>query len=155
VYEHAFEKSLADFEHRVRMCELCMLGSGKVEVSRIESSLAHPNYTLHTLEALLALYPDARLRLVVGADVLRDTGKWHNFDEVQRLAPLLPLGRLGYSSDLAPPAQLPNVSSTEIRRLLRGRSTARVSEPLRARLLRLVPQPVLQYIEENGLYRSS
>ncbi|HEU5073454.1 MAG TPA: adenylyltransferase/cytidyltransferase family protein, partial [Polyangiaceae bacterium] len=25
VFEHAFDKSLASFEHRVRMCELCML----------------------------------------------------------------------------------------------------------------------------------
>ena len=153
VYEHAFQKSLAAFEHRVRMCELAMLDSGHAEVSSIESRLKHPNYTLDTLRALLAEHPDYELRLVVGADVLRDVAKWHKFDEVKRLAPVLPLGRAGVACADAPPARLPDVSSSQIRRWLRGRPAASVSEPLRSRLLQLLPEAVLRYIEENDLYR--
>ena len=102
VFEHAFDKSLASFDHRVRMCELCMLERPNITVSRLEATLAPPNYTLNTLRALLALHPEYRLRLVVGADVLQDAGRWHRFDEVIALAPLLPLGRVGVSCEAAP-----------------------------------------------------
>src|SRR5690606_9169366 len=76
VYEHAFDKALAPFEHRVRMCELSMLEDDRVTVSRIEASLGRPSYTLHTLRALHQQHPSWSLRLVVGADVLHDATKW-------------------------------------------------------------------------------
>jgi nicotinate-nucleotide adenylyltransferase len=153
VFEHAFDKSLAPFEHRVRMCEISMLENDRVSVSPIEASLARPSYTLHTLRALHEQHPDYSLRLVVGADVLQDATKWHRFDEVCRLAPLLPLGRKGVKSRLAPQAVLPEVSSTEIRELLRGRASSSVPPKVRGRLLELVPPEVLAYIEAHDLYR--
>ena len=153
VFEHAFDKSLASFEHRVRMCELCMLELPNVEVSRLESTLKRPNYTLNTLEAMLAAHPEYRLRLVVGADVLQDAGKWHRFDDVIALAPLLPLGRVGVSHEGAPAAVLPNVSSTEIRSELAGRATAELRPDLRARLSWALAPAVLDYIEAHDLYR--
>lgn len=153
VFEHAFDKSLAGFEHRVAMCELCMLDRPNVEVSRLEAHLERPNFTLNTLEALLAEHPEYRLRLVVGADVLQDAAKWHRFEEVIALAPLLPLGRVGVHSAAAPPAVLPDVSSTEIRRQLARRDKAELSATLRARLSSLVAAPVLDYIEAHDLYR--
>ena len=153
VFEHAFDKSLAGFEHRVAMCELCMLERSNVEVSRLEAQLQRPNFTLNTLQALLAAHPEYRLRLVVGADVLQDAAKWHRFEEVIALAPLLPLGRVGVPSGAAPPPVLPDVSSTEIRKELARRGTARLPAALRARLSELVPSPVLDYIEAHDLYR--
>jgi len=153
VFEHAFDKSLASFEHRVRMCELCMLERPNVEVSRLEATLKRPNYTLNTLQAMLAAHPDYQLRLVVGADVLQDAGKWHRFDDVVALAPLLPLGRVGVSTERAPAAVLPDVSSTEIRNELARRATAHVPPELRARLSWALAPAVLDYIEAHDLYR--
>lgn len=153
VFEHAFDKSLASFEHRVTMCELCMLDIPNVEVSRLESTLQRPNFTLNTLQALSAAHPEYRLRLVVGADVLQEAAKWHRFDDVVELAPLLPLGRVGVPSDAAPAPVLPDVSSTEIRKALAGRTTARLSPALRTRLSRLLAPAVLDYIEAHDLYR--
>lgn len=153
VYEHAFDKALAPFEHRVRMCELSMLEDDRVTVSRIEASLGRPSYTLHTLRALHQQHPSWSLRLVVGADVLHDATKWHKFEEVCRLAPLMPLGRKGVEGTLAPEPVLPEVSSTEVRELLRGRESSRVPSALRSRLLELLAPEVLAYIEEHDLYR--
>ena len=153
VYDHAFDKSLAPFEHRVRMCQLCLTGQKDVEVSRLEASLGHPNYTLHTLQALRSRHPDYELRLVVGGDVLLDSEKWHRFEEVRQLAPLLMLGRVGAPCALAPAPVLPQVSSTEIRQLLRGRPPGPVLAPLKAALLHYLPGEVLAYIEQHDLYR--
>jgi len=153
VFEHAFDKSLAGFEHRVRMCELCMLERPNVEVSRLEAQLERPNFTLHTLQALRDAHPEYRLRLVVGADVLQDAAKWHRFDEVIALAPLLPLGRVGVDSRAAPAPVLPDVSSTEIRTVLAARDGAELSPAVRARLSALVPEAVLDYIGAHDLYR--
>ncbi len=153
VFEHAFEKSLAGFEHRVGMCQLCMADGDRVQISRIERTLERPNYTLNTLRALTVEHPDYELRLVVGADVLRDASKWHRFDEIQRLAPLLPLGRQGVASDDVPAPVLPGVSSTQIRQLLNGRPPGPLPVGLRSQLLELVDPAVLQYIEQHELYR--
>ena len=40
-------------------------------------------------------HPDWRMRLVVGADILLEGRRWHGFDRVVELAPLLVLGRRG------------------------------------------------------------
>lgn len=153
VFEHAFDKSLASFDHRVRMCELCMALRPSIAVSRLEATLESPNYTLNTLRALLALHPEYRLRLVVGADVLQDAARWHRFDEVIALAPLLPLGRVGVICEGAPRPVLPDVSSTEIRGQLAGRPTARIPRLLRAQLSQVLAPAVLDYIEAHDLYR--
>lgn len=153
VFEHAFDKSLASFEHRVAMCELCMLDRPNVEVSRLEATLERPNFTLNTLRALRAGHPEYRLRLVVGADVLQDVSKWHRFEEVVALAPLLPLGRVGVPSGAAPPPVLPDISSTQIRKALAGRATAELAPELRTRVSQLLDPRVLDYIEANDLYR--
>ena len=153
VFEHAFDKSLASFDHRTAMCELCMLDHPNVEVSRVEATLERPNFTLNTLQALLAAHPEYRLRLVVGADVLQDAAKWHRFEDVVALAPLLPLGRVGVPSNVAPPPVLPEVSSTQIRGALAGRTTARLVPELRTHVSKLLDPRVLAYIEANDLYR--
>lgn len=153
VFEHAFDKRLAAFEHRVRMCELCMRDNPNVVVSRVEATLERPNFTLNTLRALKRSHPEYELRLVVGADVLRDAAKWHRFDEVIELAPLLPLGRVGVTTEQAPAPVLPDVSSTQIRQLLSERPSKRVPEAARERLQHWLPPEVLDYIEKHDLYR--
>jgi nicotinate-nucleotide adenylyltransferase len=128
------------------MCELAFADQGHVEVSRIEQELPRPNRTLVTLQRLQAEQPDAKLRLVIGSDVLADTPKWHAFHEVIRLAPLLVIPRRGHPHTGA--AVLPDVSSSQVRDLLQ-----RHDDVARARLAELVPRAVLEYIRATGLYR--
>ena len=146
VFQHAFDKQLAPFDDRVRMCELALGWLPHVEVSRIEEKLPAPNYTLSTLQRLAVEHPDWRLRLVVGSDVLFEAHKWHAFDEVKRLAPPLILGRVGFDHPEAPLSVLPDVSSTHIRGLL-------AQDPAHPQLRHSLPLAARNYIADRGLYR--
>jgi nicotinate-nucleotide adenylyltransferase len=142
-FRHPFEKALAPFADRVEMCRLMAapLG-GRVEVSTIEAELGgESSRSLYMLEALAARRPGARLRLVIGADILAETPKWHRWADVAALAPPIVLGRAGFpGGELA----LADVSSTEVRaRLASGR-------PIDG----LVPTSVRTYLEAKGLYRT-
>jgi len=140
--KHPFDKPLAAFEHRVRMCELAMRRLHGVEVCTIESELPAPSLTLQTLEALQQRNPDARLRLVLGSDLLPETHAWHKFDAIERLAPPIVVQRAGHASDPSAPA-LPDISSTEVRRRLRaGEATGGLIDP-----------EVAEYAVRHGLYR--
>jgi nicotinate-nucleotide adenylyltransferase len=149
VFAHAFDKPLAGYEHRVRMCELAFSFASGVEVSREEEQLGTPSRTLRTLESIQARHPEWRLRLVIGADVLFETHKWHGFARIAEIAPPLVLGRAGVSHPDAPVPILPDVSSTRVRRLLAQRADPGAESELEA----LVPRAVLEYIERAGLYR--
>lgn len=141
-YRHAFAKELAGFEHRVRMCELAFRALGdRVRVSRIEGELARPvSRTLDTIEALRARHPRAGFRLIVGADILAQTDKWHRWDDIVALAPPIVVGRAGHGEA---GIDMPPVSSTEIRRRLACAQSVAA----------LVPRRVVDYIAEQGLYR--
>lgn len=148
VASHVFGKALAPFADRVAMSELAFADLRGVEVSSVERALPAPSRTLTTLQALSAEHPSWRLTLLVGADVLGETHRWHAWDEVCRLAPPLILGRRGVEHPGAPPPVLPDVSSTELRALLARRTDVEA----RQRLTALVPSAVLEYVERLGLY---
>lgn len=148
VKAHAFDKVLAPFPDRLALCEAAMSGLPGVIVSDREATLPPPNYTLTLLKALASEHPSWQLRLVMGSDVLAERAEWHAFDEVERLAPLIVLGRAGHPSVGALPALLPQISSTEVRAWLKRRA-----EPgAREALARVVPARVLAEIEARGLY---
>jgi nicotinate-nucleotide adenylyltransferase len=143
-HRHPFGKPLAPFADRVAMCELAAAPLGRrVLVSTVERDLGFAaNRTVETLEELTRRHPETSFRLVVGADVLCERGKWHRWADVVGLAPPIVLGRAGYPSDEAA-VVLPDVSSTEVRtRLARGESA-----------VPLVSCQVMDYIAARGLYR--
>ena len=145
-YHHPFNKELVAFEHRAAMARLAFADFARVEICEIERDLgAEVSRTLDTIEALAARHPEWRLRLCIGADVLRDRDKWYRFDRIVELAPPIALGRAGVTQPEAPPALLPEVSSTEIRAAL-ACGDARAIELL-------VPWRVRDYLEQHRLYR--
>lgn len=146
VFRHPFAKDLTSFEDRAAMCRLALGWIAGVRVSDVERELGGESRTLRTLEHLGAEHPEWSLRLLVGADVLLDASKWHRFDRVTELAPLLVLGRAGVEQVEAPEPLLPRVSSTRIRAALRA---GRVDE-----VRHLLPRSVVDYILARGLYRS-
>lgn len=150
VLSHAFGKRLVSFEHRVAMTRIAMDDLRAAEVSTVEEKLGDPSRTLRTVQYLRRAHPKWKLRLVVGADVHRERHEWFGYDEIEKLAPPLVLGRVGVENPDAPEPILPAVSSTEVRALLTNTDGPRVSNP---ELSRLVPHGVLTYIEEHGLYR--
>ena len=151
VYEHAFDKPLAPFEHRLAMCRLCFEGLRDVEVSDLEASLPRPSYTERTLERVASEHPDWKLRFVMGSDALGETEKWHDYARVVLLAPPFVVTRRGHERPELGPAVLPDVSSTHVRELF----AREASDPAARRDLQaLVPARVLAYAAERGLYRT-
>lgn len=150
VFEHAFGKVLAPFEERVELCRACFDGLSRVDVSPLEAELERPSYTERTLARLALDHPEWRLRVLIGSDVLADTGAWHDFPAVERLAPPFVLTRRGFERWGSGPALLPEVSSTHVRELLRRRDEPAAAEELRF----LVPARVLERVTALGLYLS-
>jgi nicotinate (nicotinamide) nucleotide adenylyltransferase len=153
-WDHPLGKSLAPFERRMSWMRLALAQyDERVQVSPIEAELARdrggrPSYTLELLEACAARYPDARIRLVVGSDIVRsgETERWHRWDQIAaRFNPIV-VPRAGWSDPGA--ASLPEVSSTVVRAQIDAlRAGGAAAEQARAALATLVPQAVAAAIE--------
>jgi nicotinate-nucleotide adenylyltransferase len=144
-YRHPFGKRLAPFEDRVAMCRLAVAAVRGAHVCAAEAELAGDplcGKTARTLEHLRDKHPDLDFALLVGADVLPETGKWYRWDRVNELARVVVLGREGYQGGAE--LRLPAISSSQVReRLGRGEDVSA-----------LVPRRVLAYLSERDLYRA-
>lgn len=148
-FQHPFAKELAPFEARVKMCELAMADLPKVLISRVESDLGGESKTLFTLQHLQKTNPSWQMQLVMGGDLVAESNKWHRFDEIEKIAPPLVIGRAGFANakfgeSAAPRMLLPEISSTEIRKM--------ISEKKWDELSPLVPKSVLDFIRAEHLY---
>ena len=147
-HAHAFGKSMAPFDHRVAMARAAfsVIDPERVEICEIERELPPPSFTYRTLEALAERLPHARLRMIVGSDIAKDTSRWTRIDRVTELAPFFVIGRGGHDAPAleSAPLELPEVSSTRVREALRGGGSARG----------LLSASVEAYVEAHQLYRA-
>ena len=145
---------------RAGMCELAVEDDERFEVSRLEVDREGPSYTVETLRALHEESADDELFLVLGGDQATALPKWHEPEEVLKLATVSVVHRAGFHRE-AVAVQIASlkgaagvrffdmpridVSSSLVRR--------RVAEgkPIR----HLVPDKVIGYIEDNGPYGAS
>lgn len=154
-HKHPFGKQLAPFEDRLALCDAMATLVHGLRVTDVERDVDGEGRTLHTVEHLRRLHPDHDFRLVVGADILHESHKWFAFDRLVELAPLIVLGRGGFTPPATPPGAfgersvflwnvpMPEVSSTEVRtRLIAGDDVST-----------RVPAPVLAEVDRRGLYR--
>lgn len=147
-YQHAFAKDLASYEHRRRMCELATAPLAQVRIVDIERDLGGESRTIDTVRALQERYPTTRFALIVGADILEETHRWKNWDELMELVDLIVVGRAGFDgSDNDPGLTLPDISSTTVRSILQSCEYERLHS--------WVPRAVLDYIAEHRLYSSA
>lgn len=148
VFKHAFNKDLEPFEHRVEMTKLAAQRFGSA--ARVVDA-EKDNASGRTYDLLGVLTKDATrsFRLLVGTDILAEAHKWHRWDDVIALAPLMVIARAGH---LEPGKETtfaaPSISSTQIRDLL-GRGTPEARDEVAS----LLPGSVLRYIDANSLYR--
>lgn len=141
-FQHAFDKPLAPFADRFRMCELAAEALGaRVRVSDIEARLGGPSRTLKTVERLIQDHPATAFSLVVGSDLEDEIDSWYGAATLRRLVPFVVVGRAGAGGGAL---AMPAISSTEIRAALAaGRPPSG-----------LAPKSVLDYIASRGLYGS-
>ena len=142
-FKHPFDKALAPFADRARMCELALqpFAAGKVRVDRIEEELGGDSYTLRTIRALQERHPTNDFAIVIGADLVAERERWHGWPELSRLVPFIVVGRQGAPATGG--LELPAISSTLVReRVARGESVDV-----------LVAAAVVDYVAAHGLYR--
>jgi nicotinate-nucleotide adenylyltransferase len=143
---------------RLEMATAAAVGEVGVEASRLEVERDEVSYSYRTLELLTEQVPDSELYFLLGADMAAGLASWKQPERVVELArlgvvprPGVGLGavesaleRLG-ASERAEIIDMPlcGASSTTVRQ------RAREGRPLR----HLVPGPVIELIEQRGLYR--
>ncbi len=136
---------------RLRMVEMVSRPMEGVETSAFEFSMPRPSYTIDTLNALQAKFPDDEFYLVTGGDNWQIFDKWRNSEEILAKYHLLIYPRLGY--EVVIPDELKDrvalldapiieLSSTDIRERLAKGQSVRYS----------VPDEVLGFIERHNLY---
>lgn len=138
---------------RLRMVEMVSRPMQGVETTAFEFTLPRPSYTIDTLNALQAKFPDDEFYLIIGADNWEVFDKWRNSDEILAKYHVLVYPRLGHEVNI--PAELGErvqlvdapiieLSSTEIRnRLAHGKSVRYY-----------VPDEVFNYVRHHNLYRN-
>lgn len=147
------EQQVADTD-RLRMVEMVTRPLENVETSAFEFTMPKPSYTIDTLNALQAKFPDDEFYLVTGADNWIIFDRWRNSEEILAKYHLLVYPRLGY--DVVIPEELRDRVTLVDAPIIELSSTAvreRLAQGLSARYY--VPDEVLSYIERKGLYRIS
>lgn len=149
---HKSDPTLAPAEHRLAMTKLAVEGNKVFEVSDAEIQRPGMSYTVDTLKGLNAVFPQANLSLIIGADNFVEIETWKSPDEIVSLADVIVMNRPGYASvnvrhKYSKYARFVNVppigiSGSEIRRRIKQHRSIRY----------LVPDAVLEYILRHRLY---
>ena len=139
----------ASFEDRLRMVELACAGQRRFIPSRLEAG-PEKSYSIYTIEKVLGtLAPTDQLYFLIGADAFSEIETWHRVADVLKSVTFLVVSRPGAQYDVPPTARVErldtlamDVSSSDIRaELALGHKPA------------ALPQPVVDYIRANKLYR--
>jgi nicotinate-nucleotide adenylyltransferase len=152
--------SVAD---RLAMLEAVMSDNPHFEISRVDIDRPGPHYTIDTIRILQEQNPDAELFFIMGGDVFRDLPNWERPQELFATAKLAVavMRRPGVDgSDLRANMHgniIPDLENHTIMLtspLIEFSSTDIVDRLMHGKSVRyMVPQPVLEYIEEHGLYK--
>ena len=144
--------------HRMNMCRL-QFCEDKFEISDIEISRGGKSYTVDTVNAVRAMYPDSTLFLIIGSDQLMQFHKWYCFDKIMENAVICAVARAEKDNILAMESYADEnlrqhgeckilefspleISSTEIRQLIKnGENTDFV-----------LCREVFEYAVREGLY---
>jgi nicotinate-nucleotide adenylyltransferase len=143
-------------EQRLAMTRLLAGDDGRFAVDPIEIERAGLSYSVDTLEALAARWPEARLHFLVGADVVRTFAEWREPERVAELAQLVVLDRAG---DAAGAPGVGKVAAVAGARRLATRRVDVSSTEVRARVRAgqsirgFVPEAIADFIGSAGLYR--
>lgn len=160
--------------HRHAMLCLATSDDAKLKVSTIELELSEKSYTVETLPRLRALFPEAEIFFVMGADSWEDIRTWREWETVLLMTNHIVMTRPGHAirldhvsdaareriSDLRDDADLVrasndpriyfsdtvflDISATDLRRRIRAGETGWERE---------VPKEVANYVQKYEIYR--
>lgn len=146
---------LLDEHLRLSMVKLATKENPGLRASDFEFNLPRPSYTGNTLDQLKKQYPTHEFQMILGEDNIRYFHLWRDYERILNEIVIYVYPRAELTSD-APNeellrhenvryqanAPLFDVSSTEIREAIENRENVRT----------LIPEGVLDFIQENHLY---
>ncbi|MBQ0078868.1 MAG: nicotinate-nucleotide adenylyltransferase [Eubacterium sp.] len=153
-------KKVTPAEDRLTMVQLATYHEDKFEVSDFEINSQEVSYSYLTMRYMQKMHPDARLCFITGTDAFLMIEKWANAEEMltnysyiigtrpgykeEELAQVMARVKDNFGTDVVNIRNKQiDVSSTEIRdKLADGESVDG-----------LIPEAVIEYIENKGLYR--
>lgn len=86
-------KPIASPEHRLAMAEIAAESNVKFMASDIEITREGPSYTIDTVKALHADFPQAPLCLILGSDAFADFNTWEQWEQILDYAHLIVVNR--------------------------------------------------------------
>jgi len=135
-------------QERIAMLSQAIKGESRFTVDDRELDREGPSYAIDTVRLLRADYPGAQFFYLIGADNLRELGKWHEIDYLRHLVDFAVLDRGNpWDKGTCPypvVSRRIDISSTEIRERLAGGLSIRF----------MVPSGVYDIIMQHHLYRS-
>ena len=144
---HVDKKETIDEQHRLKMLELAIEGIEGLGIETIELERKGISYTYDTMKLLTEQHPDTDYYFIIGADMVDYLPKWYRIDELVELVQFVGVQRPHYKAGTSYPViwvdvPLMDISSSMVRDFLAQGRTPNF----------LLPQPVLDYIEKEGLY---
>jgi nicotinate-nucleotide adenylyltransferase len=146
------EPVCASGPHRLAMLEIATAGARELAVSDVELQRGGVSYTVDTLRSLRTDRPGDEWVWIVGEDQLARLPQWAEPETLVQLTEFAVYGRP--DCERAPPPVIPGLRVCRVE----GPEWPISSTAIRARLRRgeslggLVPDKVIEYIRENGLY---
>lgn len=156
---HKSSRSVTPAHHRHAMTGLAIQKNAHFELSSVEIDRPGPSYTVDTLRLMLDFYGDSiDMYLLLGTDEAECFMSWREPRRIIESAKLVVANRPGCSIESALEVLPDDISSSTA--VLRMPGVDISSSDLRERvnlgrsIRYLVPEPVEDYIIENGLYAS-
>lgn len=145
---HMDHKSTIDATHRIKMLELAVEDNPLLDIEKSELEREGKSYTYETMKILTDKYPDTDFYFIIGGDMVADLPNWYKIDELAQLVHFVGVKRPNYSMESSYPiiwidAPNMNLSSTDLRKKITQGCSVNY----------LMPENVLHYIQEKGLYR--
>jgi nicotinate-nucleotide adenylyltransferase len=156
---HKVQEEVTPARHRYLMTLLAIMSNPYFEISRIDLERGGVTYTVDTLADLKKEFSEAIIYFITGADAILEILSWKSPAQVMSMADFIAVTRPGHDLDQLSEAlgsfysefqeqihilEIPpvGISSTALRRRLKEGRTVRY----------LVPDTVVTYIENRGLY---
>lgn len=145
---HVDEKEAIAADKRVEMVEKVIKGNNCFDIEKTEIKRGGKSYTFDTMDELTKQNPDTDYYFIIGGDMIDYLPKWYRIEDLLKIVQFVGIKRPGYSETSEFPIlwvdtpQL-DISSTYLRtKIAQGCSVNY-----------LIPENVLDYIEQEGLYR--
>ncbi len=158
---HKTGRRITPFEVRFKMLTLAVRDNPFFKVLDIEGREPSPSYTLNTLLRLKEEFPENEFFFILGADAFLEIHTWYRYQEIPRHCTLVVVTREGISfgemerqkREVFNGELEEKVVFFEVTRLEVSSSLVRemLSEGRSVRYL--LPEEVLELVEELGLYR--